>query len=229
MMTDQYHLDLSKISMARYQEKLETTEMLPARQILKENIAENFAIFGQHGIENIRDLIRLLGSKEKIRAFSEISGLSVKYLTIFLREAKTYKPKLVYLREIPGVDPDHIKRLHAAGIRNTKQMFGRSLTREDRETLSKETGIPYADLMPLVGMSDLARLLGLGPVFVRLFYGSGIDSLETLARYEPDALDRQLKAENEKKNLSQVIPVMKDLRSYIEHAKELPKLIEPDE
>jgi hypothetical protein len=225
-MQDLYHINLEEFSLDRFRHTLETREMLPARQILKENIPENFAILESMGIHNLQELIDALNSKARIERFARESGLPKEYLVILGREARSYIPKVVYLREIPGVHADHAERLAAVGIKHSKHLFQRGRTVQDRRRLAELTHVPDDVLLELVRLSDLARVLGLGPVFVRLFYEAGVDSLETLSRWTPEALSAHLHAVNQEKGISKVVPSYKDITLYIEAAGELPKVIE---
>jgi DNA polymerase/3'-5' exonuclease PolX len=224
-MTSQYNLDLETISLDRFRSDLESTEMLPGRTILQEDIAGRFAVLEAMRVCNLKELVSALSTKQKIRGFSEASGLPVEYLVILGRQARSYVPKLVSLRDIPGVDPEQVRRLAEVGILHSKHLFDRGATPADRAALAKETGIPEADLLELVSLSDLARVGGMGPVFVRLFYAAGVDSLATLAGWAPEALFEWLHAVNRERRLSHVVPSLKDVTNYVEKARELPKVI----
>lgn len=224
-MKRQYHLGLETISLDRFRSDLESTEMLPGRTILQEEIAGRFGALEAMGIGNLKELVSALSTKDKIRRFSEASGLSVEYLVILGRQARSYVPKLVYFRDIPGVDPEQVRRLSAAGIKHSKHLFDRGATPADRAALAEETGIPADALLELVSLSDLARVGGMGPVFVRLFYEAGVDSLTTLAGWAPGALFERLHAVNRERRLSHVVPSLKDVTNYVEKARELPKVI----
>jgi hypothetical protein len=224
-MTSQYHLSLEGFSLDRFRSDLESTEMLPGRTILQEEIDGRFAALEAMEIDNLKDLVSALSTKKKIREFSEASGLPVEYLVILGRQARSYVPKLVYLRDIPGVDPEQVRRLSEVGIKHSKHLFDRGATPEDRAALAQETGLLAGDLLELVSLSDLARVGGMGPVFVRLFYESGVDSLATLAGWAPEALFERLHAVNRERGLSHVVPSLKDVTNYVEKARELPKVI----
>jgi hypothetical protein len=224
-MASQYHLSLEGFSLERFRSDLESTEMLPGRTILQEDIPGRFAALEAMGIGNLKDLVAALSTKKKLRRFSEASGLPVEYLVILGRQARSYVPKLVYFRDIPGVDPEQVRRLSEVGIQHSKHLFDRGATLEDRAALAEETGIPAGDLLELVSLSDLARVGGMGPVFVRLFYESGVDSLATLAGWSPEVLFGRLHAVNRERSLSHVVPSLKDVTNYVEKARELPKVI----
>ena len=123
-MTDQYYIDLEK-----FRHILETSEVLPGRRILKENISERFGILESMGIMNLKELIDVLSTTKKVEKFSQESGLPNDYLVILRWEANSYMPKPVNLGDIPGADSDYIERLASAGIKNTKQLFEKGSTK----------------------------------------------------------------------------------------------------
>jgi predicted flap endonuclease-1-like 5' DNA nuclease len=72
----------------------------------------------------------------------------------------------------------YLERLDEVGIRNTKQLFNDAQNKNMRERLSDETDIPLKVLNELVGLSDLSRIYGVGPVFARMIYDVGIKSVQ---------------------------------------------------
>jgi hypothetical protein len=225
-MTDQYHLDLENFSLERYRHILETEELLPSHKILKENISERFAILEAMGIRNLKDLIDILSTKKKIERFSQESGLSQDYLTILKRRTGIYTPRPIYLKDIPGFDPEPIKRLAAIGIKQTRQLFARAKTQQDRAELARLADVSDDVLLELVKMSDLARAGYVGPIFARLIYEAGADTLESLASSSPETLFDKIRAVNDEQKLTKSFFAVKDMISCIEIARELPKVVE---
>lgn len=74
----------------------------------------------------------------------------VVYLTILRREVNSYQPKPIQLKDIPGVNPEVVRKMDQLGIRNTKQLFPHVLTREDR-------GV-FADPIDLILFKSSLRL-----------------------------------------------------------------------
>ncbi len=50
------------------------------------------------------------------------------------------------------------------------------------------SGVPLEKLNELVGLSDLVRTYGVGPVFARILYDTGIHSIRKLIRYSPEEI-----------------------------------------
>jgi len=83
---------------------------------------------------------------------------------------------------------EYIERLAAVGIKHTKHLFGRAKLKRDRAELSRSVDVPGDVLLELVKMSDLARAGWVGPIFARLIYEAGADTLEELSKRQLDLL-----------------------------------------
>jgi len=227
-MGDNYYTDLEKFSLESFKRLLESKELSPGRRILKKDIPERFEILASMGINNVKELTDVLKSKERAGRFAQDSGLPFDYVIILRREANSYMPKPVNLRDIPGVNPAHIERLAGVGIKNSKHLFERGKTFRDRAELSRQVDVPGSALLELVGLSDLVRISGVGPVFARIIFEAGIDTLEKLSMSSADALFEKLIVINDDKGYTKARFTVKDVRYCISAAKELPKAIEYD-
>jgi len=225
-MAEQYYIDLEQFSLERFRHILETRELLPGRKILKENLSERFEILASIGIRNVKELIEALKTKKRAERFSEASGLALEYVVILRREANSYMPKPVNLRDIPQVNVVHIERLAGVGIKHTKHLFERGRSNGERAELSRRVDVPSDDLLELVALSDLARIGGVGPVFARIILEAGADTVEKLSHCCADELFERLVAINEEMGYTRAKFTVKDVQHCITMAKELPKAIE---
>lgn len=225
-MTDDYHIDLERFSLEKFRDILNTGEVLPGRKILKEKISERFEILESMGIRNLKELIEALKTKAKVERLSQESGLPKDYLIILRREANSYIPRPVNLKDIPGVDSEYIDRLAAVGIKHTKHLFERARFKRDRAELSRLVNVPSDALLELVKLSDLARIGGVGPVFARIFLDAGIDTLEKLSNSSAGEVFERIIAVNKEKGYTKVMATLKDVKLCVNTARELPKVIE---
>jgi hypothetical protein len=194
-MSDSYHLDLQNISLDQYRQTLKAAELIPSRRILKERIDERIARLQAQGISNLAEFLTSVKSAAKIAELARKTDLSAEYLTLLRREVNALLPKPNNLRDFPGVDPATIEKLAVQGIKNSKQLFESALSREGRAVLASRAGIDAGELLELVKLSDLSRIYGVGPVFARLLYDTGVDTVEAIARAEsPRLFDRLAKA-----------------------------------
>lgn len=225
-MPSQYYRNLDDFRLERFEQRLASEELLPARRVLKEDLEERFRVLRSLGITNLQGVMDNLGTKRRISAFAQKSGLPYDYLVILGREARSYVPKPVHFRQIPGLDPDHVARLEATGIKHTKHLFDQALTPAARLALSEETGLACSDILEYVRMSDMARILGVGPVFVCLYYAAGVRSLVDLSTRSPEELWSHLHDVNDAQGLSSVVPSLKDVKHSVREAQELPHVVE---
>lgn len=225
-MADPYGIDLEEFSLARFKDCLERGDLLPGRQVLKEEIPERFELLESMGIENLKELIDALKTKKRIEAFSKRSGLPMEYLIILRREANSYVPKPVNLGAFPGIDPGNVENLKILGIKHSKHLFERGRTQRDRDDLSGLAEVSGDDLLELVKLSDLARVSGVGPVFARLLYDSGASTVEELAACSPEALHQRLVVVVQEMGYTEAMVPLKDVEHCIDAAGALPKVIE---
>jgi hypothetical protein len=198
-MNERYQIDLEKYSLQKFKRSLQLREMIPSRISLKDDLDARFRILENCGIANLKELIDRLKTKQKIERFSQETGLSIQYLTLLNREAKSYLSKPIRLDKFPGVQTEYLDRLEDEGIRNTRQLFLEAQNKSGRERLSKETGIPKEVLNELVGLSDLSRIYGVGPVFARLIYDVGIRSVKEFVEYTAEDFIRIYEEQTQKK------------------------------
>jgi len=173
--------------------------MIPSRVSLKDELDERFKILEINGITNLKELIEALKTKQKIELFSKETGLTIEYLTLLNREAKSYLPNPIRLDKFSGIPPQYIDRLDAVGIRNTRYLFDEAKDKKERERLSQTTEIPIEILNELVCLSDLSRAYGVGPVFARMIYDVGIKSIKSFTEYTAEDFVRIYEEKNQKK------------------------------
>jgi hypothetical protein len=194
-----YEIDLENYSLHKFKRSLQSREMIPSRAILKDDLGTNFKALEDYGITNLKELTLALKTKEKIEGFSQETGLTVEYLTLLNREARSYVSKPLRLDKLPGVSSESLDRLDTAGIRNTKQLFLRAQDKSPREQLAEGTGIPIEALNELVGLSDLSRIYGVGPVFARMIYDVGVHSVREFLNFSAEDFIRIYEEQTQKK------------------------------
>jgi len=175
-MKSAYFLDLNQFPLDEFRDDLRTRVMIPSRVSLKDDLDARFKALKKAGLDSMQDLLDALKTKEKLAAFARESGLDAEYLTLLRREAGSYQPKPVRLDRLPGANTGDLEALEKLGIKDTRHLFDRSRSDTARADLSEVSGIPSARLDELIGMSDLMRAYGVGPVFARLLYDIGIHS-----------------------------------------------------
>ena len=77
-----------------------------------------------------------------------------------------------------------------------------------------------------MSLTDLARAGWVGPVFARIIYETGVDSVSKLAEQRSEVLFEKALAVNREQQLTRASFTLKDVKACIETAKSLPKVIE---
>lgn len=225
-MTTKYITDIGQISLTKYRVILEKSELLPGRRILYEKTKERFDLLSQKGITNLLLLVQALKSYDKIIKLSKETNIPADYLTVLRREVNRLLPKPVSISAFPDTDKSLIAKLGKRGIKNTLQLFEQCDTKKKRMALTKETEIPIADLEELTKLSDLSRIWGVGPVFCRIFYETGTDTIKKVADAAAHKLYDQLIEINKTKKYTKAKFTIKDVALCIDIARDLPKTIE---
>ncbi len=198
-MGNQYHIDLEKYSLRKFKNNLKSREMIPSRVSLKDELDERFNILEINGITNLKELIDALKTKAKIELFSKETGLTIEYLTLLKREAKSYLSNPVRLDKFPGIPTKYVARLASEGIKNSRQLFNAAKDRNERERISESTEIPIESLNEIVCLSDLIRAYGVGPVFARIIYDVGIKSIQEFVEHTAEDFIKIYEEKEQKK------------------------------
>lgn len=212
-----FHLDTSKFSLTDLRKSFESRTLLPSRAILKNKLTQHFKTLKSEGINSLKELLSALKNKSAIEHVSEKTGISVEYLTILKREAGSYLPNPVTINKFPGIDPKVLQKLEYLGIKNSKQLFERTVTKEDKKQLAKDTGLSPGQFEPVIALCDLSRLYGVGPVFARLLLDIGIDSVKKFL----SCTHKQIKEMYEKATGKKADFTENDIRFTLEIAKYL--------
>ena len=130
------------------------------------------------------------------------------------------------LKEFRGVNSEYVEKLAAAGIKTAEQMLTAGQTAEKRTALARDTGIPEEAILELVKLSDLARLPGVKGIRARLYYDAGVDCIEKMAAWEPEALLKMTAEFVERTGFQGIAPLPKEVSSTIANAKRLPRVVE---
>ncbi len=136
------------------------------------------------------------------------------------------KRKPFKLREFRGVNQASVKKLEAAGIKDVEQMLAAGKTPQSRQALAEKTAVPSEDILVLVKLSDLARIPGLKSIRARLYYESGIDTVEKLAAWNHDELHAMLGEYVDKSGFDRLAPLPKEVKHAVGASRKLPQIVE---
>ncbi len=199
-MTTDYYLDLSTISLEEFEKTITEQDLSPGRFILLEDKQTRFAFFRSHGVTTLHDLIKELKTPRRVELVSEKSGISIEYLKVLGRQARSWKPNPVSLARFP-VDTRVVESLSRVGIVNSYHLYsvatgvggerrGGSFSQGAAAAIALQATVPEETkaISKLLAMIDLVRVPGIGPTFAEYFVDCGIGSCTDLANSKTDAL-----------------------------------------
>jgi len=163
----------------------------------------------------LMNYFRFLGSKDLLQHTST------------RRNERTKKTRRIFpIKDFLNINPDHVKKLAAIGIKNVEQMLEHGKTKKQREHLSKQLGIPEPAILELVKLSDITRLGYVKTKLSRLYYAAGLDSPAKIAEFDPKQLHEYFVKFVKESGWDGMVPNPKDLVNNIKSARKLSKVVE---
>jgi hypothetical protein len=224
-----YYIDLSKINLENYKEKLKADFLLPSRMILKERLDERFDYFKKLGLNNVLELLQLLKKKDKLTELLKMECFGGDYLVILLREINSIQPKPNKISEFTFLKPNIVSNLEKTGIKDTVALFDNVKTSQSRTELSKKANLNISEVIMLAKLTDLSRIKWVGTAFAWVLFEMGFDTVEKVANSNFEELYAKLNQLNKEKNLYKSQIGLNDMQRLVEAAKEVPLEIIFDE
>lgn len=222
-----YYVDLSKISLDQYKEKLIIADLVPSRQVLKEDIYLNFTILKNAGINNTEELYDALKTKKRVQNFATEHQIDENYLTILIRELKGYRQPPVKIKDFFHLAPAVISKLEGIGLKNTQQLYEHIKTKDLRKELAIKTKIDTETINELAKLTDLSRVRWVNHTFAYALVRSGIESVKQLSETDFEQLHILINETNRKLNLYKANIGVHDMKITVEAANELPIEVDP--
>jgi hypothetical protein len=132
----------------------------------------------------------------------------------------------LHLSKVRGANLQIRARLKSCGVTNSRQLLRAAGPFRARVVLSGKTGIDMASLAYLVKRADMARLKGVGATFGDMLEVIGVDNVERLAGWRPDALHRTLLDFNRTERFARRAPTLEEVEAWVTQARMLPILID---
>jgi hypothetical protein len=126
------------------------------------------------------------------------------------------------LTRIGGIDAEEIRSLKAQGIRTTERLLEQAKSPRGRTLLAAKTDISEKRLLMFANAADYLRIKGMGPGYAVLLREAGVDTVRELRYRKPENLASAMAKTNEKRKLVRLLPSLKLVTRWVEHAKKLP-------
>lgn len=129
------------------------------------------------------------------------------------------------LDTIEGIGPALSEKFAAAGITTCEALLETGGSKDGRADLAGKTGLSEGRILKLVNAADLMRVKGVGGEYAELLEFAGVDTVPELAQRNATNLAAKIAEINEEKKLVRVLPSEKQVASWIDHAKTLPRAV----
>jgi predicted flap endonuclease-1-like 5' DNA nuclease len=126
---------------------------------------------------------------------------------------------------IEGIGSEYLTKFMAIGILKVEELLERGATPAGRKNLEERTGISHKLILEWVNHADLFRIKGIGEEFADLLEEAGVDTVPELAQRDPVHLYIIMVQMNNEKKLVRRMPSTRQVVSWVEQAKSLPRVI----
>lgn len=129
------------------------------------------------------------------------------------------------LVDIEGIGPVYAAKLKEVGIGSAEALLEKGATPKGRKEIAEKSGISDSLILEWVNHVDLFRIRGVGSEYADLLEEAGVDTVPELAQRKPENLLEKMTAVNAEKKLVRRMPVLSQVQSWVEQAKELPRVV----
>jgi predicted flap endonuclease-1-like 5' DNA nuclease len=129
------------------------------------------------------------------------------------------------LVDIEGIGETYAQKLQAAGLTTIEGLLAKGASPKGRQEIAEQSGISGKLILEWVNHADLYRIKGVGSEYSDLLEAAGVDTIPELAQRVPANLFKKLIEVNAEKKLVRRPPTEKQVASWVEQAKALPRII----
>ncbi len=129
------------------------------------------------------------------------------------------------LSDIEGIGEKYAEKLKEAGVTTLENLLKLCCDKKGRHEVAEKSGIGEKVILGWVNRADLSRVKGISTQYADLLKFSGVDTIPELAQRNAENLQVKMEEVNEEKNLVRKVPVLSQVESWVEQAKELPRVV----
>lgn len=127
--------------------------------------------------------------------------------------------------DIEGVGPAYAKKLSDAGVKTVEALLKQGATPKGREEVAKKSGLGHHEILEWVNRADLYRIKGVGSEYSDLLENAGVDTVVELSKRDAKNLTAKMAEANTKRKVVRRLPTEKQVGSWINQAKKLPRVV----
>lgn len=131
----------------------------------------------------------------------------------------------ISISQLKGISRKVEAALLEKGVKNSDLFLELIATPGQRRDMAKQLEISERDVLELANRADLSRVKGVAGIYSDLLEQTGVDTVKELATRNADNLHAAVVELNRKKGLAKRAPSIGLVKSWVEQAKELPKVL----
>jgi hypothetical protein len=180
-------------------------------------------------VDNYADLFQRIETEEKCEDFLRKTKLLFEELLLVLNHIYHWVfPRRLYLRELIDTENEcnniYIEKFKNRGIRFNLDILENGRTREGREKLFQDTGIPESFILYLVNLADMSRLPYSNRKTVKHLLAGGYDSVAKIGQTDPEIIVEDMKSYFERMGVK--LTGFIDLKGIAQWARTIPVVVE---
>ena len=129
------------------------------------------------------------------------------------------------LVDIEGVGKTYAAKMEKIGVKTVEELLRQGASKKGRTALAEKSGVSDKLILEWVNRADLTRIRGVSTQYADLLESAGVDSVPELAQRNAENLQQKMAEVNTKKKLVRLVPGINSVSSWVEQAKNLPKLV----
>jgi len=129
------------------------------------------------------------------------------------------------INAIEGIGEVYGAKLIEVGIKKTEDLLASAADPKSRKELAAAIGSEPAKILHWANRADLFRIKGVGEEYSDLLEASGVDTVPELAQRNAENLYKKMLEINAEKKLVRRPPSLNQVKSWVTHAKELPRVL----
>ncbi len=129
------------------------------------------------------------------------------------------------LSDIEGIGEAYAEKLKTAGVTTLEKLLTMCCNKKGRHEVAEKSGVSEKLILGWVNRADLSRVKGISTQYADLLEFAGVDTIPELAQRNAENLQAKMEEVNEEKKLVRKVPVLSQVESWVEQAKELPRMI----
>ena len=130
------------------------------------------------------------------------------------------------LTNFKNINTEYLNKLIKAGIKTNNQLLNVCKTMDERKKLSSKIDIPLKEINKITKMSDLCRIYAVKSTRAELYYETGVDTVEKIAKLSPEKLRDIVVKYAEENDFSGIPTLPKEAKFTVNFAKKLHKIAE---